>query len=53
MLFDDDGDYYKPIKVGIFWNNNYIEYEIDDNKNKNLSVKRKNLKKIKPYLEIL
>ena len=20
-------DYYKPVRVGNFWNNNYIEYE--------------------------
>ena len=32
-------DYYKPIRVGNFWNNNYIEYECSGDRNKNLSVK--------------
>ena len=34
--------YYKPTRVDIFWNNNYIEY-------KSLSVKE-HLNKLKPYL---
>ena len=34
-----EDNYYKPIKVGNFWNNNYIEYEINGDRNKNLSVK--------------
>ena len=25
-LFKQECDYYKPIRVGNFWNNNYIEY---------------------------
>ena len=33
------GIYYKPIRVGNFWNNNYIEYESNGDINKNLSVK--------------
>ena len=24
-LFEQEGDYYKPIRVGNIWNNNYIE----------------------------
>ena len=29
-------DYYKPIRVANFWNNNYIEYESSGDRNKNL-----------------
>ena len=29
-------DYYKPIRVGNFWNNYYVEHESNFNKNKNL-----------------
>ena len=39
-LFEQEDDYYKPIRVGNAWNNNYIEYEIDADRNKNLSLKR-------------
>ena len=28
---EDDG---KPVRIGNFWNNNYIEYESNGNKNK-------------------
>ena len=31
--------YYKPKRVGSFWNNNYIEYERNGDKNSNLSLK--------------
>ena len=48
-LFKQEDDYYKPIKVGNFWNNKYIEYESSGDRNKNLSVKEY-LDKIKPYL---
>ena len=43
------GDYYKPIRVGTFWNNNYIKYESSGDSNKSLLVKEY-LVKIKPYL---
>ena len=36
--------------MGNFWNNNYIEYESDGNKNKNLSIKEY-LKENRPYLK--
>ena len=39
----------KPIRVGKFWNNNYIEYKSNGDKNKNLSV-REYLNEIEPYL---
>ena len=47
-LFEED--YYKPIKVGNFWNNKYIEYESKGNKNKEL-LTTKYLNEIKPYLK--
>ena len=46
---EEENDYYKPIRVGNFWNKNYIEYENSGDRNKNLSVKEY-LDKIKPYL---
>ena len=48
-LFKQEGDYYKPIRVGNFWNNNYNKYKSSGDKNKNLSVKEY-LDKINPYL---
>ena len=41
-LFDniDDSDYYKPTLVKGSFNNNYEEYEIRGDRNKNLSVKQ-------------
>ena len=42
-------DYYKPKKVSHFWNNNYIEYESNGDKNRNLSLVEY-LNKLKPYL---
>ena len=35
--------------VGNLWNNSYIEYESNGNRNKNLSI-NEYLSKIKPYL---
>ena len=48
-LFKQEDDFYKPIRVGNFWNGNYIKYESSGDKNKNLSVKEY-LDKTKPYL---
>ena len=42
--------YYKPVRVGIFWSNNYIEYESNGDRNKTLSVEEY-LNKIRPYLK--
>ena len=42
-------DYCKPKKVSNFWNNNYIEYESNGDKNRNLSLDEY-LNKIKPCL---
>ena len=43
-------DYYKPARVGNFWNHNYIEHESNGDRNKNLLVKEY-LNRIKPYLK--
>ena len=48
-LFEQEEKYYKQIRVGNFWNNNYIKYESKGDRNKNLSMK-KYLENIKPYL---
>ena len=45
-------DYYKPVIAGHLWNNNYIKYESNGDKNKNLSIKEY-LHKIKPYLKVI
>ena len=45
----EEKDYFIPINVSNFWNNNYIEYKSSGDRNKNLSVKEY-LDKIKPYL---
>ena len=38
-LFErQEEDCYKPKRISNFWNNNYIEYESDGHKNKNLSL---------------
>ena len=34
----EEKDYYKPVRVGNFWRNNYIEYECNKDRNKTLSV---------------
>ena len=35
-LFEQEEDYYKPRRVINFWNNNYIEYQSNGDKNKKL-----------------
>ena len=32
-------DNYKPVKIGYFWNKNYIEHENNDDRNKNYPLK--------------
>ena len=32
------GDYYEPKRVSHFWNNNFIEYKSNGDKNRNLSI---------------
>ena len=36
--FEQEEDYYNPKRVNNFWNNNYIEYGINGDKNTNLSL---------------
>ena len=43
-------DYYKPVKVGNFWSNNYIEHESNGDRNRMLS-NEEYLNKIRPYLK--
>ena len=45
----EEVNYYKPVIVNNFWNNNCIEYKSSSDKNKILSVE-KYLDKIGPYL---
>ena len=49
-LFDQEEDYYKLIRVVIFWSNNYIEYESIRDSNKALTIKAY-LDEIKSYLK--
>ena len=37
-FFEQEEDYYKPERVSNFWNNNYIEYESNGDKNRNLHL---------------
>ena len=46
-LFEQEEDFGKPVTLGNFYNNNYIEYESNDDRNKTLSVKEY-LEEIKP-----
>ena len=41
---------YKPVRVGCFYSNNYIEYESNGHRSKTLSIKEY-LEKIKLYLK--
>ena len=45
---EDDADYFERKRVSNFLNNNYIEYESNGDRNKNLSLDRY-LDKIEPY----
>ena len=49
-LFEQEDRYYKPIRVGNFWNNNCIDYESNGHRNKDLSLKEY-VKETKPYLK--
>ena len=46
---EQEEDYYKPKRVSNFWNNNYIEYESNGDKNRNLSLEEC-FNKIEPFL---
>ena len=47
---EEEQNYYKPVRISVFSNKNYIGYESKDERNKTLSVK-KYLDKIRPFLE--
>ena len=49
-LFELEEDYYKPKRVRSFWNNNYIEYESNGDKN-NSFLLDEYLYETKPYLK--
>ena len=49
-LFEEEDDYNKPIRVDNFCSNNYIEYESNGDRNKNISIEEY-LNKINPHLE--
>ena len=46
---EEEEDYSKPKRGSSFWNNNYIEYKSNGDKNSNLSLD-KYLHKVKAYL---
>ena len=48
-LYEQEEDYYERKRVSTFWNNNYIEYESNGDKNRTLSLDEY-LNKIKAYL---
>ena len=49
-IFKREEDHYKRTSVDSFWNYNYIKFESNGDRNKNLLVKEY-LKEIKPYLK--
>ena len=49
-LFEEQEDYYIPVRVGNFLSNNYIEFKNNGDRNKALSVEEY-LNKIRPYLK--
>ena len=46
----EEGNYYKPVRVGNFWSNNYVDYESNSDRNKTASVEEY-LNTIRPYLK--
>ena len=50
LFQQQEEDYYQPKRVSSFWNNSYIEYESNGDKNSNVSLDEY-LIKIKPYLK--
>ena len=49
IIEEQEEDYYEPKRVSNVWNNNWIEYESNGDKNRNLLL-GEYLHKIKPYL---
>ena len=50
IIFEEEHDYCKPKRVGNSSNNNYIEYESNDDRSKNISVKE-HLNEVKTFLK--
>ena len=48
--YEEEENYYKPLRVSNFWSNNYIEYKSSRDRNKTLSVEEY-LNKIRSYSE--
>ena len=48
-LFEPEKDYYKPVKIGNAFDDNFIEYESNGDKDKMQSIEEY-LNEIKPYL---
>ena len=47
---EEEENYYKQVRIGNFWSNDYIEYESNSDRNKILPVKKyRNI--IRPYLK--
>ena len=38
-MLEEEG-YYKLVRIGNFWSNNYVEYESNSDRNKTLSVEK-------------
>ena len=48
--YEQEENYYKPLRVSNFWSNNYIEHKSNSDRNKTLPVEE-NLDRISPYLK--
>ena len=48
--YEQEENYYKPLRVSSFWSNNYIESKSNSDRNKTLPVEE-NLNRISPYLK--
>ena len=46
---EEEENYCKPVRVGNFWSNNYLEFESNGDRNKTLSIEE-HLNKIRIYL---
>ena len=50
QLENKEENYYKPRRIGIFYSNNYIEYDSNGDRNKTISIE-KYLNKLRPYFK--
>ena len=46
---EEEENCFKPVRVGNFWSNNYIEYESNGDTNKSLSIEEY-FNKIRPHI---